>query len=55
MLIVNGKIFTMETPPSENGYVRIKGKYIEEVGDMHNFQPRKEREEIVFSLEQLNT
>ena len=47
MLIVNGIIFTMETPPIENGYVRIKGKYIEEVGDMHNFQPRKEREEIV--------
>ena len=32
MLIINGKIFTMEEKVIECGYVRIKGKQIEEVG-----------------------
>ena len=34
MLITNGKVFTMEGKPIENGFVRIKGKFIEEIGTM---------------------
>lgn len=34
MLIINGKVFTMEGKPIENGFVRIKGKFIEEIGTM---------------------
>ena len=34
MLIVNGNIHTMEAKSYENGYVHIKGKKIEEVGEM---------------------
>ena len=34
MLIINGKIFTMEGKPIDNGFVRIKKKLIEETGEM---------------------
>ena len=34
MLIINGKIFTMEEKPIDNGFVRIKKKLIEETGEM---------------------
>jgi len=34
MLIINGIIFTMEGKPIENGFVRTKGKFIEEIGTM---------------------
>jgi len=34
MLIINGKILTMEGKTIENGFVRIKGKLIEEIGTM---------------------
>ncbi len=34
MLIINGNIHTMEAESYENGYIRIKGKLIEEIGDM---------------------
>ena len=51
MVIVNGRIYTMEGPMIENGYVRVVGKYIEEVGNMHDFRPGKyplhEQEEII--------
>lgn len=41
MLIVNGKIFTMEDECLiiEQGFVRINGKYIEEVGPMSELRP----------------
>ena len=39
MLIINGKIYTMEDKPIERGYVRIKGKVIEEVGNMSSLAP----------------
>lgn len=39
MLIINGKIYTMEEKPIERGYVRIKGKLIEEVGNMSSLAP----------------
>ena len=34
MLIINGKIFTMEEKPIDNGFVRIKKNLIEETGEM---------------------
>ena len=34
MLIINGKIFTMEGQPIDNGFVRIKKNLIEETGEM---------------------
>ena len=34
MDIINGKILTMEGETIECGYVRTKGKVIEDVGDM---------------------
>lgn len=39
MLIINGKIFTMEDRTIERGYVRTKGKFIEEVGNMSSLAP----------------
>lgn len=40
MVIINGKIFTMEGQNIECGYVRTKGKLIEEVGSMTSFKSR---------------
>ena len=34
MLIINGKILTMEGPAIACGYVRTKGRLIDEVGTM---------------------
>ena len=34
MLIINGKILTMEEKPIDNGFVRIKKNLIEETGEM---------------------
>lgn len=34
MLIINGRIFTMEGEPIDNGFVRIKKNLIEETGEM---------------------
>lgn len=68
MLIVNGKIVTMEECNQEigsveeqggnknvrskilvieNGYVRITGMYIEEVGAMSDLQPKGKKEEVL--------
>lgn len=58
MLIINGRIFTMAKEQGnknnlndfiifENGYVRTKGKYIEQVGAMSDLRPAKHREEIL--------
>ena len=44
MVIINGKVFPMEGENIECGYVRIKGKVIEEVGDMKCFVPRDDEE-----------
>lgn len=46
MLIINGKVFTMEGTPIENGFVRIKGKYIKEVGPMSSLS-NTEKEQIL--------
>lgn len=37
MVIINGRIFTMEDGTIERGYVRTKGKQIEDIGDMSSF------------------
>ena len=41
MVIINGKIFSMEGEIIECGYVRTKGKIIEEVGDMSCYKEIK--------------
>ncbi len=48
MLLVNGRIYTMEERGIiERGYVRINGKYIEEVGKMENLRSNGRTEEIL--------
>lgn len=47
MLIINAKILTMEGTQFENGYIRTCGKYIEEVGSMIDFRPKKYREKLL--------
>jgi imidazolonepropionase-like amidohydrolase len=52
MLIINGRIFTMEDKSGENeyienGYVRTNGKYIEEVGTMSQLRPIARKEEVL--------
>lgn len=49
MLIINGKIFTMEKENGyiENGYVRTNGRYIEEVGPMSQLRPICRKEEVL--------
>lgn len=46
MLIINGKILTMEDKTYENGYIDIKGKFISGLGDMLCC-PQAEEGEIV--------
>lgn len=46
MVIINGKIFPMEGENIDCGYIRTKGKVIEEIGPMENFKEKK-REEIL--------
>lgn len=46
MLIINGKILTMEDKTYENGYIEIKGKFISGLGDM-SCCPQAEEGEIV--------
>ena len=41
MLIINGKIFTMEGKPIDNGFVRIKKNLIEETGEMSALKKTK--------------
>lgn len=47
MVIINGKIYTMEESPIEKGYIRIVGKFIEEVGPMSAFQPKVDDEQVL--------
>lgn len=46
MVIINGKVFTIEDDTIECGYVRTKGKLIAEVGDMASFE-KQDNEEIL--------
>jgi len=47
MLIINGKIYTMEGPVIENGFVRICGTKISEVGKMEDFSAKEQDERIL--------
>lgn len=47
MVIKNGKIFTMEEKQIECGYVRTKGKRIEEVGSMSSFKYKEDGERVL--------
>ena len=60
MLIINGKIFTMEnicekdsakkkevSQILERGYIRTKGRYIEEIGQMSELRPIGQKEEVL--------
>ena len=47
MVIINGKIYTMEGEIFDLGYVRINRKYIEDVGNMKDFRPQAKQEEIL--------
>lgn len=38
MLICNGKIKTMNGPVIENGFVRTRGRLIQEIGDMKDLK-----------------
>ena len=44
MVIINGKILSMEGENIENGFVRIKGNKIAELGDMSEYENKKEDE-----------
>lgn len=44
MVIINGKIFPMEGKNIDCGYIRTKGKVIEEIGSMENFKEKKGEE-----------
>ncbi len=47
MDIINGKILTMEDKIYECGYVRIKGRKIEEVGDMSDYKTKSNCERVL--------
>ncbi len=47
MYIINGKIMTMENKSYENGFVRIKGTLIDEIGDMSVCPVPDESEEVL--------
>ena len=47
MLIINGKILTMEDKDYENGYLRIKGKIIDALGDMSSCPQAEEGETVL--------
>lgn len=47
MIIINGKIYTMEGPIIENGYLWIKGKKIEAIGEMSAIKLGNIQEEIL--------
>lgn len=42
MVIVNGRVFTMEEDEFRHGFVRIRGQYIEEVGGMVSFAAKED-------------
>lgn len=42
MVIINGRIYTMEDDVIPCGYVKIKGKRIEQVGEMSSYTEQNE-------------
>lgn len=47
MVIINGKIFPMQGANIECGYVRIRERFIEEIGEMSAFQMKDSEEQIL--------
>lgn len=47
MLIINGKIFTMEEEVIESGFVHTKGKLIEAVGEMESLNITDTKEKVI--------
>lgn len=47
MVIINAKIFTMEDETIECGFIRIKGKIIDTLGDMSDYRPNRQDEKIL--------
>lgn len=47
MVIINGKIFPMQGENIECGYVRTKGRFIEEIGEMSTFQMKNNEEQVL--------
>ncbi len=44
MVIIHGKIVTMESEIIEDGFIRTKGKLIKELGEMSSYEKQKEEE-----------
>ena len=51
MVIVNGKIFTMEETDYDCGFVRIKNGKIDEIGEMESFDERMEIAEEILDVQ----
>lgn len=47
MVIINGEIFTMEGESIENGYIRICGRIIAEIGKMSSYHEKDKQERIL--------
>ena len=47
MVIINGRVLTMEEDEFRHGFVRIKGRFIEEVGDMASFSAREDDGQVL--------
>lgn len=47
MVIINGRVLTMEEDEFRNGFVRIRGRFIEEVGDMAMFTAKDTDGEVL--------
>lgn len=47
LYLTNGKVLTMAGKTWEQGYVRIKGSKIAEVGDMKKLSPLSEKEQVI--------
>lgn len=47
MVIINGRVLTMEKDEFRHGFVRIKGRYIEEVGDMASFAAKEDDGQVL--------
>ncbi len=47
MVLINGRVLTMEGEEFRHGYVRIRGRYIEEVGDMTAFVAKEDDRRVL--------
>ena len=48
MVIINGRVLTMEEDEFRHGFVRITGRYIEEVGDMASFAAKEDDGKVIY-------